>query len=768
MPFIDTLLNQLTLDEKLAQIGSCLMNELQTGSKLDDSKLETKLRNGIGQVGRVGGDSDLDPRGVARAANTIQHFLLGHTRMKIPAIIHEECCCGAMMAGGTVFPQMLGLASTFQPELAEAMTTAIRKQLRAAGAQQALAPVLDVARDARWGRCEETFGEDPTLVSHFGIAYVRGLQGKDMKQGIMATGKHFVGHSASQGGLNCGPVHVGQRELFDVYLAPFQAVIQEAGLVSMMNAYHELDGEVVAGSHHILTELLRDILGFDGVVVSDYQAIEMIQNYHHLTDQPGTAAKMALHAGIDVELPTANYYDAPLRAALEAGDISLEMVDLAVHRHLERKIALGLFENPYVDEGGVVAVFETPENRSLARHIASQSIVLLKNDGILPLRKDIATLVVIGPNADSERNLLGDYSYQAMSDYYYCMATEDSPWRVADPGAIAQKQVRVVSVLAGIRSSVSPHTTLIYRNGCETTGNDESGFVEAQAAAEKADAVVLVLGDKSGLTRDCTCGETRDSSDLRLPGVQEKLAEVIFATGKPVIVVLVNGRPLAIPALVEKANAILEAWLPGEEGGAAVADVLFGDHNPGGKLAMTFPRSGGQTPIFYNVKPSGMRSNVYIDYVNEPVTPLYPFGHGLSYTMFTYSNFAIDRQKVGKGETVAVSCSVKNSGKVKGEEVVQLYICDEYASLPRPVKELKGYCRVALQSGESKRITFHLSVDLMAFYDDDHNLILEPGMIHVMLGSSNSDIRLEGDFEISGTGKIPVATRLFTCPVEVL
>jgi beta-glucosidase len=326
----------------------------------------------------------------------------------------------------------------------------------------------------------------------------------------------------------------------------------------------------------------------------------------------------------------------------------------------------------------------------------------------------------------------------------------------------------VVSVLAGIRSSVSPHTTLIYRNGCETTGNDESGFVEAQAAAEKADAVVLVLGDKSGLTRDCTCGETRDSSDLRLPGVQEKLAEVIFATGKPVIVVLVNGRPLAIPALVEKANAILEAWLPGEEGGAAVADVLFGDHNPGGKLAMTFPRSGGQTPIFYNVKPSGMRSNVYIDYVNEPVTPLYPFGHGLSYTMFTYSNFAIDRQKVGKGETVAVSCSVKNSGKVKGEEVVQLYICDEYASLPRPVKELKGYCRVALQSGESKRITFHLSVDLMAFYDDDHNLILEPGMIHVMLGSSNSDIRLEGDFEISGTGKIPVATRLFTCPVEVL
>jgi beta-glucosidase len=767
MPFIDTLLNQLTLDEKLAQIGSCLMHELQTGSKLDDAKLKAKLKNGIGQISRVGGDSDLSPKDIARAANTLQHFLLEQTRMKIPAIIHEECCCGAMMAGGTVFPQMLGLASTFQPELAEAMTNAIRKQLRAVGAQQALAPVLDVARDARWGRSEETFGEDPTLVSHFGTAFVRGLQGKDLKQGILATGKHFVGHSASQGGLNCGPAHIGRRELFDVYLAPFQAVIQEAGLVSMMNAYPELDGEVVAASRYILTELLRETLGFDGVVVSDYQAIEMIHNYHRVTNDPGAAASLALQAGIDVELPASNYYAAPLRAALETGDISLETIDLAVRRHLETKVKLGLFDNPYVDEDGVEVVFETPENRFLARHIADQSMVLLKNDGLLPLKKDIAMLAVIGPNADSERNLLGDYSYQAMTEHYLKRATEDSPWWHADLSALAPRQVKVVSVLAGLRSVISPSTKIIYSQGCDTLSDDESGFAEARAAAEKADAVVLVLGDKSGLTHDCTCGETRDSAELRLPGVQEKLAEAIFATGKPVVVVLVNGRPLAVPVLANKANAILEAWLPGEEGGAAVADVLFGDHNPGGKLAMTFPRSGGQTPIFYNVKPSGMRSNWHIDYVDEPVTPQYPFGYGLSYTTFTYSDFAIDKVKAGRGETIAISCSVKNSGKVSGEEVVQLYVCDEYASLPRPVKELKGYCRLALQPGESKTVTFRLPVDLLAFYDNDQKLILEPGLVRVMLGSSSDDIRLKGDFEIDGAGKLPVAKRVFTCAVEV-
>jgi beta-glucosidase len=767
MPDLDFLLAQLTLDEKLAQIGSCWMHELQTGRDLDPVKLGEKLKHGIGQVTRVGGDSPFEPLAIARAANSIQKFLKERTRLGIPAIIHEECCSGAMVLGGTTFPQMIGLASTFQPELAEAMTNAIRKQLRAIGAQQGLAPVLDVARDARWGRCEETFGEDPILVSHFGMAYVRGLQGNKLTDGVMATGKHFIGHGLSQGGLNCGPVHMGIRDLYDIYLPPFQAAIRDAGLAAVMNAYPELDGEVIAASRRILTELLREKLGFTGVVVSDYEAVMMIHSYHRAAADQPTAARLALDAGIDVELPTINYYGDPLRAALMAGDISLDVLDLAVRRHLRKKFELGLFDNPFVDEGRVLEVFETSENRALARQIARQSMVLLKNDGILPLKKEIGTLAVIGPNADNGRNQLGDYSYAALFEMCQPLAQEGSAWANVDPVMITSNTVLVVSVLDGIRKVVSPKTNILYAKGCSNLSEDVSGINEAVAAANQADVVILVLGEKSGLMPDCTSGEARDSSDIRLPGVQEQLARAILATGKPVVMVLINGRPLAIPFLDKKANAILEAWIPGEEGGVAIAETLFGIHNPGGKLAMTFPHSCGQVPIFYNVKPSGMRSNWYIDYVNEPVTPLYPFGYGLSYTFFEVSDLLMDKKQAARGETVTVQCLVKNTGRVAGEEVIQLYICDVYASLPRPVKELKGYARVALLPGESKTISFHLPVDILAFYDDTQTLILEPGQVDVMVGCSSEDIRLYGSFEITGANKIRVKERVFICPVDI-
>lgn len=764
---LDALLAELTLEEKLAQVASCWMHELQTGRDLDPVRLQRKLRHGIGQITRVGGDSALEPAASARAANAIQKFLRESTRLGIPAIVHEECCSGAMVLGGTMYPQMLGLAGTFQPDLAEAMTTAIRKQLRAIGAHQGLAPVLDVARDARWGRCEETFGEDPLLVSHFGMAYVRGLQGGDLREGVMATGKHFVGHSLSQGGLNCGPVHMGIRDLFDIYLAPFQAAIRDAGLASIMNAYPELDGEVVATSRRILTDLLRDTLGFDGLVVSDYEAVTMIHTYHRATANSSTAAKLALQAGIDVELPTVGYFGNPLLAALEAGEISLSTLDLAVRRHLEKKVALGLFENPYVDEDKVIELFETSENRALARHIARQSMVLLKNDGLLPLRKDLETLAVIGPNADSERNLLGDYSYAAVLELSKSSASEESPWAEVRPELLAPHAIHVPTIRDSIQALVSPQTKVLYARGCNNHLDERTGFPEAVAAADQAEVVILILGDKSGLVRDCTTGETRDSSDILLPGAQAKLVEAILATGKPVAVVLVSGRPLAVPLLHEKANAILEAWLPGEEGGLAVAQTLFGDNNPGGKLAMTFPRSAGQIPIFYNSKPSGMRSNWYVDYINEPVTPLYPFGHGLSYTTFEYADLWLDRQEATAGESIAIRCSIRNTGAARGEEVVQLYVCDTYASLPRPVKELKGYTRLALEPGETRTITFHLPVDMLAFYDDTQNLILEPGSIVIMLGSSSEDIRLRESLEIVGPKRMAVANRLFQCPVDV-
>jgi beta-glucosidase len=764
---VQTLLSQMTLEEKLAQIGSYWMFDLQTDGVLDWDKTADKLKYGIGQITRVAGASTLDPVNVAHTANALQKFLVEETRLGIPAIIHEECCAGAMMLGGTVYPQMLGLASSFQPELAEAMTTAIRAQLLAIGARQGLAPVLDVARDPRWGRVEETFGEDPTLVSHFGMAYVRGLQSETLAEGVMATAKHFVGHSLPQGGLNCAPVHLGMREIYQVYLAPFQAVIREAKLGAVMNAYPELDGEVVAASRRILTDLLRRELGFDGLVVSDYEAIIMLHTFHMIAANPGCAADLALKAGIDVELPSTVCYGEPLRAALQNKEVSLELVDLAVGRHLQKKIELGLFENPYVDEDRVLDAFETTEQRALAREIARKTMVLLKNDGLLPLSKSIRNLAVIGPNAHEGRNQLGDYTYAAMSRLMQWKAPEHSAFVRTDPQTLAQSDVKITTILDGIRALVSQDTTVHYARGCDVLDGNDAGFDEALLVAQQAEAVVLVLGDRSGLTLDCTTGETRDSSDLRLPGKQEELAKALLATGKPVAMVLVTGRPYALSMLAEHANAILEAWLPGEEGGSAIAEVLFGDVNPGGKLPITFPRSVGQVPIFYNSKLAGTKSHWYEDYVTEKVTPLYPFGHGLSYTDFEYRCLTIQPEQVRSGELVDISLDIENIGQVPGEEVVQLYIHDVLACTPRPIKELKGYHRLKLEPGEVRRITFHLAADQLAFYDLDTKLVLEAGQINVMVASSSQDIRLRGVFEIVGDPKVEVKERVFTCPVSV-
>jgi beta-glucosidase len=764
---LELLISQMSLDEKLAQLGAYWVYSLQTRGILDPQKIAGKLKHGIGQISRPAGATTCDPVGSAKNINALQRFLVEQTRLGIPAIMHEECCSGAMILGGTTFPQMIGVAGTFHPDLAEQMTGVIRAQLRAIGIHQGLAPVLDVSRDPRWGRVEETFGEDPLLASHFGMAYVRGLQGKSLTEGVMATGKHFIGHSLSHGGLNCAPVSIGWNELYNIYLAPFQAAIQEAGLASIMNAYPELDGEVVAASRRILTGLLRETLGFEGLVVSDYEAVMMIHTYQHAAGDKSSAASLALQAGIDVELPALNYYNDPLMAALEAGKIGMETIDTAVARHLHMKFELGLFDNPFVDESRVPAVFETQAQRGLARRIARESMVLLKNDGTLPLKKSAGTLAVIGPNAHYGRGLLGDYSYAGGLELLIQQAPPDSCFVPVDEQALEPHTIHVPTVLEGIQASVSPETRVRYARGCDNLDEDTCGFAEAVKIASLADVVILVLGDRSGLVPSSTTGEARDSLDLRLPGVQEDLARIIIATGKPVVVVLVNGRPFAMPWLAEHANAILEAWLPGEEGGPAVAETLFGDANPGGKLPVTFPRHVGQVPIFYNHKPSGMKSNWYVDYVGGKVTPQYVFGHGLSYTTFEYTDLVIDRPQLGRGEQVDISCKIKNTGAVQGDEVVQLYVRDVYASLPRPVKELKGYLRLPLNPGETRQVTFMLPVDMLAFYDQDLKLVLEPGQIEVMLGSSSEDIRLSGSFEITGADKIAITGRVFSCPVEV-
>ncbi|MBN1535421.1 MAG: glycoside hydrolase family 3 C-terminal domain-containing protein [Anaerolineales bacterium] len=763
----EDLLSKMTIEEKIAQLSSFWFNELQENQKPSPQKMQELLKDGIGQISRVGGSSTLSPSGVAQAGNEIQQFLINHTRLGIPAILHEECCSGYMGLGGTCYPQMIGVASTWNPSLVEQMSTEIRSQMLAVGARQGLSPVLDIAVDPRWGRTEETFGEDPLLVSQFGIAFIRGLQGESLQQGLMATAKHFVGHSISLGGLNCAPVQIGPRSLWEIYLMPFQAAIKNAGLRSMMNAYPELDGDVVAASRKYLTELLRHTLGFDGLLVSDYHAISMINFFHRMTPEESKAATIALKAGIDMELPTRICYGAPLHKALEAGEISIEEIDAVVSRILQTKFKLGLFDNPYVDKGTVQDHFETPKQRRLAREIARQSIVLLKNDGLLPL-KEVKTLAVIGPNANEPRHLLGDYSYASIFEAITLVPMTGSAFvSGVDKDYVADNSIKILSVLEGIQAYIGQQTQILYAHGCPIREPDRSGFAEAIEITRQADAVILVMGDKSGMIPECTCGEFRDRAELNLPGIQEELCKAIIEVGKPVVLVLINGRPLAIPWLHGTTPAILEAWLPGEEGAAAIAEVLFGASNPGGKLPITFPLSVGQVPIHYNHKPTGSHSFSYGDYADMPVKPLYPFGHGLSYTTFEYGDMKMSSDKAQAGESIDISLTVTNTGKVAGDEVVQLYICDEYASIPRPVKELKAFSRVSLNPGEKRTISFHLPVDILAFYDENLNLVVEAGIINVMLGSSSEDIRLRGSFEIYGAEKAFIKERLFTCEVTI-
>lgn len=763
---VQDLMAQMTLAEKVAQLGSCWVYQLQNEQQdLSQDKAATLIHQGVGEITRVGGGSTLAPIQSAKMANAIQAYLMNHTRLGIPAIVHEECCSGYTALGATCFPQIIGLASTWMPELAEQMTGIIRAQMRAVGAHQGLAPVLDVVRDPRWGRVEETFGEDPLFASQMGIAYVRGLQGDNLRAGVMATGKHFLGHGISEAGMNCTPVHIGPRELRDVIAMPFQAVIQEAHLASAMNAYSELDGVVVAASRTILTDLLRGEIGFDGLVVSDYRAISMLYDYHGVALNEAHAACLALNAGIDVELPETKCYGAPLMHAVKSGFVGESLIDTSVERILRKKFELGLFENPFVDVEGVMAVYETPAQRQLARQIAEQSIVLLKNAGdALPLSKNLKHIAVIGPNAHEARHLFGDYSHPAHIETLLEKQPELAGLLKCDPksNGIVPGSVQTRTILDAIREKVSSGTRVLYARGCAVNNADRSGFGEALQVAQQADVVILVVGDKSGLSISCTCGEMRDSADLGLPGVQQELVEQIAALGKPTVVVLVNGRPLAIPWIAENIPAIVEAWLPGEEGGNAVANVLFGDVNPGGKLTMTFPRAVGQVPIFYNHKPSGGRSNRHGDYVALSSQPLFPFGHGLSYTQFAYSNLKIDATDT----RVTSSAEIKNVGKRAGDEVVQLYIRDDVASVPRPVKELKGFKRVRLAPGESRTIVFEMPIDLLAFYDEAMQLVVEPGTIQVMVGSSSQDIQLKGSFEILGQKRV-VARRVFSCETYV-
>jgi beta-glucosidase len=748
---VQDLTGKMTLEEKIAQMGSLFAVALMREGTFSQSQSASLMPYGIGQISAGARTSGLTAGDLAVFTNDIQRFLKENTRLGIPAIIHEECLNGLRARGSTIFPQNIGLACTFNPDLVNRITGTIRRQMRATGLHQGLAPILDVARDPRWGRIEETFGEDAFLVGEIGKAYVKGLQGDDLRNGAAATLKHFAGHGLPEGGLNCAPSHIPPRLLRDVYLYPFRQAVQQTGAAAVMNAYHEIDGVPCAASNELLTGILRQEWGFQGMVVSDYYAIDQLVSSHHICTDNSGAAAAALEAGIDIELPITNCYSTPLKEALRNGCISVDLIDRAVTRLLRLKFKLGLFENPYCDPSTVK--FDTDQERFLALEAARQSLVLLKNGGnILPLSDKVHTIAVIGPNADNLRNMLGDYTYpsgagwEIETDKVTGQARVEWYDRAAQTGYVSSPHI--ISLLAGIRARAGEKTKVLYAKGCDITDNATGGFAEAVSAASQADVVIMAAGGKSGLLPECTSGEMRDRTELGLPGVQEKLVQAVLETGKPVVLVLVDGRPQALKWISEQVQAILAAWLPGEEGGRAVAEVLFGDYNPGGKLAAAFPLKEGQIPVYYAHKPTGARSAMWGDYVDSSVQPQYEFGYGLSYTSFRLSNLQIAPAAVKLNGTVSVKVTVENCGQRAGDEVVQLYINDEVASLTRPVKELKGFQRVHLVAGQKETVEFNLPVSNLGFHAKDLQYRVEPGYFRVMVGVSSRDIRQEGRFKV--------------------
>jgi beta-glucosidase len=750
---VEHLLAMMTLDEKLAQLGCIWSTAFISSGTFDPGVVSEKIPHGIGQVTRIGASTGLLPRESAELMNAIQRVVIEQTRLGIPVILHEESTGGLSQRGATAFPQGIGLAATWDPALVKRVASVIRTQMMAVGARHALAPVLDVARDPRWGRVEESYGEDPVLAATIGTAYVQGLQGDNLRGGVAATGKHFLGYAVSEGGRNWGPVQLGPRELREIYAEPFAAVIRDARLSTIMNSYASVDGLPCAGSPAILNDLLRDELGFDGTVVADYGAVRALMDFHHVAATPGEAARLALLAGLDMELPTADCFGAPLKAEIEAGRVPVEAVDTAVRRVLRLKFELGLFENPYVDAEAAPAVFDTPEQRTLAHQAAVESIVLLTNDGVLPIAPTVKRVAVIGPGADDQRLLQGDYHYPAHQEMIYAAPPNlDSTGlivpRAAGSYAPGPYFTPHVTPLAGLREALGTDVEVYYAKGCEVTGDSKDGFVEAVQLAEQADLAVVVVAGRSGLLRNATVGEANDATSLDLTGVQQQLVDAIADTGVPLVVVVLSGRVHTLADIARRASALLQVFPPGEEGGSSLAEVLTGKANPSGRLPVSLPRSVGQVPNHVGLRAGGNHPMFYGDYIDTQASPLFAFGHGLSYTSFAYSELVV--QATTTTEPIEVSLEVLNSGARAGDEVVQLYCRDLVASVARPERILLGFARVSLAPGQARRVTFTVHPSRLAFYDPCMRFVVEPGAFTFSVGSSSASIRAEKTVKLDG------------------
>jgi beta-glucosidase len=725
------LLSRMNLEEKVAQLVCLWGGRPQTGAQTDFStdrgdfspeKAQNVMKNGIGQIARQ--RERKGPREGAIFANAVQKWLIENTRLGIPAILHDEILHGHMAQGSTSFPQPIALACSWDTDLISKVFTSGALETRLRGSHQVLGPNLDVAREPRWGRTEETYGEDPYLVSRMGVACIKALQGKGPgidNEHVIATAKHFAAHGQPEAGTNIAPTNYSERILREIFLPSFQAAVQEAGIMSVMASYNEIDGIPAHANKWLLDKVLRQEWGFDGSVVSDYYGIPQLEGLHHVAGDKAEAAKLALEAGVDIELPDPDAYKT-LVQLVKDGKVSEAALDKAVARNLKHKFLLGLFENPYVDPERTVQVTNSQAHRDLAAEAARRSIVLLKNENnLLPLdRNKLQSIAVIGPNAD--RAHLGGYS--------------DNPGRG-------------ISVRQGITDKVGGKLKVTYAEGCKITqegGNwwadtshlsnpadDAKLIAQAVEVAKAADTVVLVLGGNEDTNKEAWAdNHLGDRDSLELVGRQNDLVKAVLETGKPTVVMMINSGPLSINYIAEKVPAILEGFYLGQETGIAVADVLFGDTNPAGKLAVSFPRSVGQLPIYYNHKPTARRG-----YLFTSKEPLFPFGYGLSYTTFAYSNLKVSQAQIRPNGRTEVSVTVTNTGKVAGDEVVQLYIRDLVSSVTRPVLELKDFKRITLAPGESKTISFVITPDKLSFLDLNMNNIVEPGWFDILVGTSS-------------------------------
>ena len=731
----------MTLQEKAAQMMCVWQQKAETlldpngNFDFQKAKAAFKKGHGLGQVGRpsdAGGGRGA--RAMAELTNAIQRFFLENTRLGIPVMFHEECLHGHAAIGGTSFPQPIALGATFNPELVEALFAMTAEEARLRGAHQALTPVVDVARDPRWGRVEETYGEDPYLVSRLGIAAVKGFQGDAAFKGkkrLIATLKHFAGHGQPESGMNCAPANVSMRVLRETFLFPFQQAIQKAGAISGMASYNEIDGVPSHANRWLLRDVLRKEWGFKGFVVSDYYAVWELgyrpdTHGHFVAKDKKESCALAVKAGINIELPEPDCY-LHLVELVREGVLKESQLDDLVAPMLFWKFKMGLFDDPYVDPDEADRVVGCESNRTLALQAAREATTLLKNqDNLLPLNPDtMKRIAVIGPNAN--RSLLGGYS--------------------GVPG-------HNVTVLDGIKAKVGGRIQVLYSEGCKITREgswNQDEVVPADATedrrqiaaslkvARRADIIVLAIGGNEQTSREAwSLKHMGDRTSLDLIGRQDALVKALLATGKPVIVLLFNGRPLSINYVSQHVPAIVECWYLGQETGHAVADVLFGDHNPGGKLPITIPRSAGHLPAFYNHKPSARRG-----YLFDDVAPLYAFGYGLSYTSFALKNVRLTRSRIKRNGSTRVLVDVMNTGARAGTEVVQMYIRDRVSSVTRPVKELKGFRKVTLAPGEAKTIALDITPESLAFYDVDMKYRVEPGEFEIMVGSSSRDCDVE-------------------------